>query len=104
MKVLDLDNIKIGEKSESEDEENNEIESRQGKSKSERWREQSNWHGLKIQSDQIRRDAKPDQADDPQATLDFDKSDFWQIEEEMKIRWYMQSTWGISGDIQSTWG
>ena len=42
--------------------------------------------GRKIQSDQIRRDAKPDQADDPQATLDFDKSDFWQIEEEMKIR------------------
>ena len=41
--------------------------------------------GRKIQSDQIRGDAKPDQADDPQATLDLDKDGSEQIEEEMKI-------------------
>ena len=42
--------------------------------------------GRKIESDQIRGDAKPDQADDLKATLDLDKSGSWQIEEEMKIR------------------
>ena len=40
VKVLNLDNNKIEDKSESENEESNEIESRLWKSMSERWREQ----------------------------------------------------------------
>ena len=35
--------------------------------------------GRKIESDQIRGDAKPDQADDPQPTFDFDKADLGKL-------------------------